>query len=259
MVQDDQGFLEQLDSHLRSPNQAWLLGAGTCKEAGIPLMGPLTTRVLATVDAEHNAVLDAIINQLPENNFNIEHLLSHLGDCITFANRSRKNSINLDESHFDAEVLNAAHREVLKRIAQIVRWGFVPCDSGNDSVGTAETPIVKVAEHCDFVKALFEVRRAGLEQRGTPVQLFTTNYDTLLEDALALNSVPCWDGFSGGAVAYRDYRFGDEPPTDYRAHVVKLHGSIDWTLVDGRVWRVRNQDAYPERAEPVLIHPQATK
>ena len=41
---------------------------------------------------------------------------------------------------------------------------------------------------------------------------------------------------------------------------MKLHGSIDWTQDnDGKVLRIRDQDAYPERSRPVLIHPQATK
>ena len=59
----------------------------------------------------------------------------------------------------------------------------------------------------------------------------------------------------------RDYRYGDaEPATGCRAHVIKLHGSIDWHLgEDGKVWRVRDKDLYPDRAGRVLIYPQATK
>jgi hypothetical protein len=93
------------------------------------------------------------------------------------------------------------------------------------------------------------------------VKLFTTNYDTLLEDALALACLPYWDGFTGGAVAFRNYRFGEkEPGPEYRAHVVKLHGSIDWHLgEEGKVWRVRDGDIYPTKSSRVLIYPQSTK
>jgi hypothetical protein len=39
-----------------------------------------------------------------------------------------------------------------------------------------------------------------------------------------------------------------------------LHGSIDWYLGDdGKVWRVRDRDAYPPRSGRVLIYPQSTK
>ena len=45
-----------------------------------------------------------------------------------------------------------------------------------------------------------------------------------------------------------------------RAHVIKLHGSIDWHLgEDDRVWRVRDGDLYPKKISRVLIYPQSTK
>ena len=93
------------------------------------------------------------------------------------------------------------------------------------------------------------------------MHFFTTNYDTLLEDAIALGRYPCWDGFSGGAVAFREHRFGRAVPSDgLRAKVIKLHGSIDWVMgEDGDVWRVRSTDKYPSRKGRVYIHPQSTK
>ncbi|HCH6763233.1 TPA: SIR2 family protein, partial [Klebsiella pneumoniae] len=88
-----------------------------------------------------------------------------------------------------------------------------------------------------------------------------TNYDTLLEDALALNRIPYWDGFSGGAVAYRSYQYGQiEPMNDAKAHIIKMHGSIDWFQNDdGSLWRVRDRDTYPIKNNRVLIYPQSTK
>ena len=139
-----------------------------------------------------------------------------------------------------------------------VRWGF---RSDTKEVGQPGAAITDIAEHSAFVAALFDTAQAGLKERRGPVSLFTTNYDTLLEDALALASVPCWDGFNGGAVAFRSHRFGESvPDAGYRALLVKLHGSIDWHQdPDGRVWRVRDGDTYPTRESRVLIYPQATK
>jgi hypothetical protein len=73
--------------------------------------------------------------------------------------------------------------------------------------------------------------------------------------------VSCWDGFSGGAVAFRSHRFGETvPEAGYRALLVKLHGSIDWHQdQDGRVWRIRDGDTYPTTDSRVLIYPQATQ
>ena len=79
--------------------------------------------------------------------------------------------------------------------------------------------------------------------------------------SLALCGVSYWDGFAGGAVAYRSYRFGGADPVQgCDAHVIKLHGSIDWHVDDnGDVWRVRDGDAYPVASKRVLIYPQASK
>lgn len=122
-------------------------------------------------------------------------------------------------------------------------------DGDPEQVGSREDPIVTVDEHKGFVSALFNRTQAGVAERRRAVRLFTTNYDTLLEDGLALEGFPYWDGFSGGAVAYRSHRYGDDEPQSLnRAHVIKLHGSIDWHLGDDdHVWRVRDGDCYPKK------------
>ncbi|MFC3336802.1 SIR2 family protein [Flavobacterium palustre] len=54
-----------------------------------------------------------------------------------------------------------------------------------------------------------------------------TNYDTLLEDALALAGIEFQDGFIGGGVAFWNVQnYANQTGT--RAVVSKLHGSIDW-------------------------------
>src|SRR3546814_19123053 len=78
---------------------------------------------------------------------------------------------------------------------------------------------------------LSEKRQAGVLEPRSPIHFFTTNYDTLLEDALALGCYRYWDGFTGGAVAFREQQFGRAAPSDgLRAKVMKLHGAIEWIL-----------------------------
>lgn len=256
--------LAQLDNLLAERNQSWLFGAGICVNAGIPLMGPLTKRVFARAanDGEPNdkKVLDAIKAQLPID-AHIEHVLSHIGDHRSIAERSSNKSVCFDDVSFTIEQLDEFHKRILTWISETVRWGYRPSSNGKqEEIGDRANPIVVVGDHSSFISALFNRGQAGIAERRGAVHLFTTNYDTLLEDALALNCLPYWDGFSGGAVAYRDHRYGDKEPTGYRAHVVKLHGSIDWHLdADGLVWRVRDGDLYPEKASRVLIYPQSTK
>lgn len=255
-------LLEQLDRHLMSPCQAWLFGAGISKEAGVPLMVPLTARVRAKAEGTaHKAVLDALFAELPANS-HIEHLLSHLGDYAALAERAKLEEVTVGGTKIKAVALTEAHTDVVKWIAETVRWGYRPAhDDKPEVVGKSGESIVSIDEHKAFVQALFKTAQAGLQDRRGAVRLFSTNYDTLLEDALALCTVSCWDGFSGGAVAFRSFNFGEaEPALAYRAHVVKLHGSSDWHLGDdGRVWRVRDGDIYPDKTARVLIHPQSTK
>ncbi|RBM03660.1 SIR2 family protein [Acidithiobacillus ferridurans] len=258
----DDGYLQQLDEFLSRPNQMWLLGAGVSLDAGIPLMNSLTHRVMELEDSSaHKPLLDALLAELPEH-ANIEHLLSQLGDYTTLGNRSSSCKVSIAGIEYTVETLEAAHTEILKHISDTVRWGYRAADGASPPVlGSYDNPMVSVQHHVAFVNALIGKRQAGLDSRRPPIRFFTTNYDTLLEDALALGCYSCWDGFSGGAVAFRNHRYGeDEPTTDCRAHVIKLHGSIDWYLGDdGKVWRVRDRDLYPVRTGRVLIYPQATK
>lgn len=259
---DSGDLLEQVDRHFDSSNQAWLLGAGVSVDAGLPLMGALTARVRERMKGEpYEALLEGLMGELPAN-AHIEHVLSQLGDYSAIANRVAVGSVIIAGQTYGLDELREAHTAITNHVAETIRWGFVAQKEGVAAViGTRDAPLAKIDDHSAFVNVLFEKRQAGLWDRRKPVHLFTTNYDTLLEDALSLGRYPHWDGFSGGAVAFRSHQYGKVPkPDGMRAMVVKLHGSIDWVLgTEGDVWRVRDTDAYPKHHGRVLIHPQSTK
>jgi hypothetical protein len=258
--------LAQLDNLLAASNQSWLFGAGISLDAGIPLMWPLTQRIFtkARSDGEANDhnILEFVKRQLSDDS-HIEHILSQLGDYRAIAERSKVKTVTFDTLALSLEELDKFHQRILTWIAETIRWGYKPAITGGaaEEIGTLENPIVVVDHHAAFASALFNRSQAGIADRRRSVRLFTTNYDTLIEDALALGGHSYWDGFSGGAVAYRSHRYGDDEPTHRdRAYVIKLHGSIDWHLGDDdRVWRVRDRDLYPRRSSRVLIYPQSTK
>jgi hypothetical protein len=259
------GNLIQLDNLLAASNQSWLFGAGISMNAGIPLMRPLTERVFAKAKPEGEPndlkVLESIRAQLADDS-HVEHVLSQLGDHRAIADRSKDQSVKLNRTTLSVNDLDALHQRVLLWIAETIRWGYRPeRDGASEEIGTHKRRIVSIDDHLAFASALFNRSQAGVSERRRAVRLFTTNYDTLLEDALALSGLSYWDGFSGGAVAHRSHVYGDEEPNrDYRVHVIKLHGSIDWYLGDdGRVWRVRDGDPYPKKTSRVLIYPQSTK
>ena len=273
-MQDPIDIATQFEKHISSPKQTWLLGAGVSRNSNIPLMKDLTIHVLELARTEIFLGEDdvtQILNHLETdicNDTNIEHILTHLCDYISLANRSRNGSVGIGENAITAERLISIHQSLLSTISDVVRLGYKPptyADNGEvlevAVVGTPDATIVKIDAHSAFVKAIFGATLAGLEDIRSPVEFFTTNYDTLLEDALALNQITYQDGFIGGGVAFWDDKhYLPQPAT--RALVTKLHGSVDWHRQHADpspLFRVRKRDSYPGNGGGVMIYPQAIK
>lgn len=262
----------QLDRHLRAPRQVWLTGAGISFGAGLPLMYPLTERVFHLLasdpaDADAHTLVSAVRNDLPAE-LHIEHVLSHFGDLIALAERAKDTSATVGADRVPKIRLQAAHHTILRHIRDILRWGYQPASGANpERVGKQGKPIVSIEDHRRFIRTLYRVNRAGVDERRDAIHFVTTNYDTLIEDALSLERIPYADGFSGGAIAAWDEPLFVAASTDQRlkAIITKLHGSIDWYRSgeeNGRVFRVRYDDIYPRRSNDngnVVIYPQSTK
>jgi hypothetical protein len=100
---------------------------------------------------------------------------------------------------------------------------------------------------------------AGAVERAMPVEIFTTNYDLLIEQAFEAHRTPFFDGFVGADRPFFDNASvgADQslslPPRF--ARLWKLHGSINWYLdADGRVMRT-----HAVGGERRLIHPSHLK
>jgi len=262
-----EGCLKQIDELLNLPQQSWLLGAGISKEAGIPLMYPLTKRVENLLKDQDLSDYRELLGSLPES-AHVEHVLSHIGDLLAIAARSKDKKVVFGKMKRTHDDLKALHARIQSIIRDTMRWGYSPAENERaERVGTANTPIVVVDHHMAFAKALFGARRAGLDRRSA-IAFFTINYDTLLEDALALLKISATDGFSGGSMAYWDplrpeHGFSTPFSSDcgIQARVYKLHGSIDWFVhEEDTVVRLREGAGYPVvQPERLLIYPQATK
>lgn len=97
--------------------------------------------------------------------------------------------------------------------------------------------------------------------RENAVEVFTTNYDLLFEEAFERARAPYFDGFSGGNAPFFDpvTVAGDDLPARW-SRLWKLHGSIGWALEDGAVVRGRGRDAtqlvYPDHLKYDLTQKQ---
>lgn len=259
-MNDFAGMLEELQKVLDLGRQNWLLGAGVSFGANVPPMHPLTRRIGAVLAGRNKEIFEGIKAELPDN-AHVEHVLSHLGDLIALADRSKAKASSVLAKTVKLDELEAAYKAILEQIGELVRFGYREAKGADsEQVGSISKPIVNIGDHHNFVKALFSVR-ANLEERSS-IAFFTTNYDTLLEDALALEHRTVVDGFQGGAMAFwdgRDLDAANDLPT--RKHrVFKLHGSVDWfnDRQFGLV-RCRYGVTYLSDSKNILIYPQATK
>lgn len=88
-------------------------------------------------------------------------------------------------------------------------------------------------------------------QREHPVEVFTPNYDLLLEEAFERNEQPFFDGFVGSHRPFFDpSSVGSEDFPNHWSRIWKLHGSLGWEADGDRIVRTGSQNAtnliYPE-------------
>ncbi|UNC91295.1 SIR2 family protein [Candidatus Contubernalis alkaliaceticus] len=249
--------VEELNKHLACENQNWIFGAGISYEANIPLMKTLTKRVENLLpEGVLKEMYNNITDDLPDD-YHIEHVLSHIGDFITLSERSKHSSVELKNKTYSTEELVSLHFELVSQIGITIRYGYTEAANGiPERIGSIENPIVDIKNHRNFVKALVS-SKANLLPRSS-ISFFTTNYDTLMEDALALEKFNVNDGFNGAAIGFWDpeVSFNTSPGIN----IIKLHGSVDW-IKDTKDGMIRNRYGvnYLDHSSCVIIYPQATK
>lgn len=222
----------KLEDLLSQGGRAFLLGAGCSKCAGLPLTPELTEEALRStaLDDTTKVILVAIRDLFQgADHANIEDYLSELIDMLAIASRRSSRGATQKEVHirgvpYDKSLLLAAADQIKQGIAGAI-----------DRKVAIET-------HRHFVRALHKPLRPGKSTFGQTVDYLVLNYDTVLEDALALECVPFADGLDGGVTGWWN------PTTFTReglsARVLKLHGSINWCELP--------DDPLPRRVGPSL-------
>ena len=216
---DPRNFVSSLSAKLaaRSRHVCLFLGAGVGKSCGLPDVEGLQGRVLEALEGPAHALLT---RQLRGNN--LEGALSRI---------RRIAALVTGEDTVDG--LDAATAMELDRTI---------CQN----ISTALN--VDTGEHDSVICLAAWAARSNYH---FPLELFTVNYDLLLEGALEKMRVPYFDGFIGALNA----RFHTElveamPGTDnetmpsFLVRLWKLHGSLNW------VWNEEGQVVRIGRAAP---------
>lgn len=166
----------------------------------IPAVEGLTQQVLAAIQPKYGAQIEALIEELPKHD--IETILSRIRSFAGVLGTSKVHGMNGAD-------FKALGDEICSHIGTIVN---------------VRLPKGKRTAYHDIASWITGAARDH------PVELFTTNYDQLFEEAFESNQSPYFDGFAGGREPFFDpvsVSNNDLPPRWTR--LWKLHGSLGWT------------------------------
>lgn len=218
----------------------FLFGAGTSAEAGYPMMGGLTRKVVSALKSDQRKVLDEVLAAAgrtyidKDANPNIEDL----ADLVI------AHALNSNDPRCTA--LETTFRELV--VQEIL---------------SVKNPTLD--NHIQFFRALSN-RTFG---RPCTVWIFTTNYDLLFEVAASRAGVLVENGFSGSTERFfnpgqfratsgevEGNRF--TPNNQLTVKLVKLHGSISWTTEGGQLFE-RHPDSLTGAASRIMVLPRRKK
>ena len=260
-----QEYYSKIPELLGQPRVSFLIGAGCSSCAGLPFMAGLTNQICerfkpdkATNEDEKIAyeLLQEIKTRFDGlDSVSIEDFLSEIQDIDAILQRQNNKGVINPTYSGKYGVLHT--QLLLKRVKEEIRI-----------ILGAEIKTIK--HHRSFCKAIHYDLVKGRSRTKHPVNYFILNYDTLIEDALALEGVSFNDGFVGGATAWWDHlRFGGEEfllggNRGLEARVYKLHGSIDWIKPEKSEFPIRMRLTLPKdeivgNGEPVVIFPSSMK
>jgi len=245
--------IDQLKQLLSQSGQSFLLGAGCSCCANLPLTVELTDQVLKNKKLSSNTknileFLDHKYNKPDSDESSISTIEDYMSDLIDLLSISQRRSdcigadcnVKLDKE-YPSEDVRKALQEIKNAIANCINKD------------------VEISTHRNFVRTVHGMSQSGKPVNSPAINYFILNYDTLIEDSLALERVPYVDGFSGGATGWWDSNYFDKKGVD--AQVFKVHGSIDWCLLEDDVLprRIRSSITSITHDERVMIWPAATK
>jgi hypothetical protein len=209
---------------------------GTLMEGGaalIPAVAGLTDFVIESLQGPTLTAMQAIRHELG-GSANIEIMLSRVRLLAT-ALGSTTSTVN--------GLTGTGYREL----------GELVCNLIGQRVQVA-LPVGRSA-YTEFISWI------GGTVRLRPLEIFTTNYDLLFEEAFERARIPYFDGFSGGNAPFFDpvTVASDDLPARW-ARLWKLHGSLGWSIENGNVVRGRGKQAtqliYPDHLKYDLVQKQ---
>jgi len=235
---------EQIASEKR--RLSFFFGAGTSISIGMPGINELTKQVSDRLKKPHKIQFENVKKQLAENS-NVENVLDRIRTIRELIDTS-------EQKEYDGLKGATVARELDSTICRAI-YEIVCGD-----------PPKGLKPHLVFSHWL----RSLHINRYCPVEIFTTNYDLMLEKAMEQTGVPFFDGFVGSVTPF----FAPEsveaeegkanrsvyPPRTW-TRLWKIHGSINWLIrrIDGKSRITRLSSPEPKLGDELMIFPSREK
>lgn len=194
----------------------------------IPAIKELTEKINSSLKSDKKySNLISELKKASRNPENIEDILDFLRSLKQVAEGSSVRGLSMDD-------LVNLEEKICAEISSLV----------NVELPNEETPYNHLSNWISTV------------ERDTPIEIFTTNYDLLLEQAFEVKQLPYFDGFSGSRNCFFDLKAVEENNSpDHWIRLWKIHGSINWYRTSEGVQRMSG--SLPET--PNVIYPSFLK
>lgn len=208
----------------------YLIGAGCSKCCDKPLIGELTKIVISEQNADVQSLFDDLSseNQTP---LNIEDFLNFLLGMLSLSKKTTRQLV----TNFSNDAIDDAIMSICRSIVQAIADDWQSSDY-----------------HARFLRRV--------AQDGKARDIFTLNYDTLIESTLEDLMFPYVDGFHGANRAFFDHTLFEQTRTpNPKFNLFKLHGSINWVRDANEVPRRIPLNSLDDSLDRLLIYPSEQK
>jgi len=172
----------------------------------IPDVGTLTKDIYHSLNGEDNGTPYGRLNVEIEKTGKLE---PNIEEILSFSRALKSVSIGGDVRGFNEGELDQLEKDICTEIVKKV----------DISLPNKQTP------YHDFSNWITSIERQH------PVEIFTTNYDLLLEEAFEDYLIPYFDGFVGARKSFFDLRAVEENAIPkHWTRVWKIHGSLNWFI-----------------------------
>ncbi|MFK5982243.1 MAG: SIR2 family protein [Flavobacteriaceae bacterium] len=146
---------------------------------------------------------------------------NNIEDVLSFIRSMKVVATGNDVRGFSLESLEEIEKNICEKIVSKL----------NVDLPSADTPYHKLAQWISL-------------DRSIPVEIFTTNYDLLMEQAFEELSIPYFEGFVGSRQSFFDLRAVEEDLIpNHWTRLWKIHGSINWFQKENKdVFRTTRTD-----------------